>query len=370
VRGDALFLSGRLKLVGGVRAEQTNAKGQGQLIDPTRNFQRDNSGRLILGANGRPLPITTNALETARLTNVDRGLHAEKEYLRWFPSLNASYNVRENLIARAGYYLSVGRPDFVQYAGSLTLPDTETPPGPTNRISVNNAGIKAWSARTTKVSLEYYFEKVGLISVSAFRRDIENFFAATTLTPTPEFLGLYGLDPAVYGGFDVATQYNLPTPVRMTGIDLNYKQALTFLPPWARGVQVFANASTLRATGDAAANFAGYIPKTANWGVSLSREKYNLRLRWNYSSRQRRALIAAGRSIEASTYNWGSERLLFDLSGEFNLRRNMALFANLSNLTDEPVDVEIAGPSTPGHARFRQRQTFGSMWTFGVKGTF
>jgi hypothetical protein len=74
-----------------------------------------------------------------------------------------------------------------------------------------------------------------------------------TLTPTPEFLGLYGLDPAVYGGFDVATQYNLPTPVRMTGIDLNYKQALTFLPPWARGVQVFANASTLRATGDAAA---------------------------------------------------------------------------------------------------------------------
>jgi hypothetical protein len=43
-------------------------------------------------------------------------------------------------------------------------------------------------------------------------------------------------------------------------------------------------------------------------------------------------------------------RLLFDLSGEFNLRRNMALFANLNNLTDEPVDVEIAGPSTPNHA--------------------
>lgn len=80
--------------------------------------------------------------------------------------------------------------------------------------------------------------------------------------------------------------------------------------------------------------------------------------------------MAAGRSIEAITYNWGSERLLFDLSGEYNLRRNLSLFGNLSNLTDEPVDVEVAGPSTPGNARFRQRQTFGSMWTFGVRGSF
>jgi hypothetical protein len=35
----------------------------------------------------------------------------------------------------------------------------------------------------------------------------------------------------------------------MTGLEFDYKQALTFLPQWARGVQVFANASALRATG-------------------------------------------------------------------------------------------------------------------------
>ena len=370
VRADAQLIGGRLKLVGGVRAEQTNVKGEGQLIDPTRNFQRDAAGRVVAGANGRPLPIATAPLEVAQLTNVDRGLRAEKEYLRWFPSLNASYNVRDNLIARAGYYWSVGRPDFAQYAGSLTLPDTESPPGPTNRISVNNAGIKAWSAQTTKVSLEYYFQQVGLLSLSGFHRKIENFFAATVIAATPEFLGLYGLDPNLYGAYDVSTQYNLSTPVRMTGLDLSYKQVLTFLPAWARGVQVFANASTLRATGDAAANFAGYIPKSANWGVSLTREQFNVRLRWNYSSRQRRALVAAGRSIEPGTSNWGSKRLLLDLSGEYNLRRNVALFANLSNLLDTPVDVEIHGPSTPAHAQFRQRQTFGSMWTFGVRGSF
>jgi MYXO-CTERM domain-containing protein len=31
----------------------------------------------------------------------------------------------------------------------------------------------------------------------------------------------------------------------MSGVDFSYKQALTFLPSWARGVQVYANASAL-----------------------------------------------------------------------------------------------------------------------------
>ena len=53
----------------------------------------------------------------------------------------------------------------------------------------------------------------------------------------------------------------------------NYKQALTFLPHWARGVQVFANASAQRATGPRSANFAGYVPRSGSWGISLTRRE-------------------------------------------------------------------------------------------------
>ena len=363
VRGDTALLKGRLKLVGGVRAEQTNAKGEGQLIDPTRNFRRD--------AAGRPQPVATpGSLEAAQLTNVDRGLRAEKEYLRWFPSLNASFNLRENLIARAGYYWSVGRPDMVQYAGSLTLPNTDNAPGPSERITVNNAAIKAWDAQTWKATLEYYFTEVGFVSVAGFTREIENFFGATVFTPTPEFLSLYGLNPDVYGKYDVVTQRNLPGMVRMSGVDVNYKQALTFLPSWARGVQVFANATAQRATGEAADNFSGYVPRSANWGVSVTRPRFTLRMKWNHSSLTRRGLVATGRGIEPSTYNWAAPRLLTDLSGEFHFTRRVAAFFNLSNLFDRELDVEIAGPNTPGYARLSQRQTTGSLWTVGVKGVF
>ena len=371
VRGDLSFLDNRLKLVTGLRAEQTNVSAEGPLTDPTRNVQRDAQGRPILGANGRPLPLiaTTDALGVSKLTFLDRGAKAEKEYLTLFPSINASYNLREDLIARAAYYHSVGRPNFNQYAGGFTLPDTSNPPSSGNRITLNNAGIKAWSARTVSVRLERYLEGVGQFSVGAFRRNIENFFGATVFTPTPEFLALYDIDPGEYGGYDVATQYNVPGVVRTEGVDFNYKQALTFLPPWARGVQVFANATSQRVTGDDTVAFAGFIPRSMNWGVSLTRPRYNVRVNWNYRGTSRNNVVT-GASIEPGTFNWNSKRLYVDVVGEITLKRSIALFYNFRNIGDATEDVKIYGPSTPAVARFRQRVDYAALWTIGIKGTF
>ncbi len=383
LRGDVALFERRLKLVGGLRAEQTNIDAEGPFTDPTLNYQRDASGRVITVASPTPaepnrrvpalLFPTSNALAVSQLTYLQRGTQVEKEYLRLFPSLNASFNVRENLIVRAARYSSVGRPNLNQYAGGLTLPDPDSDAAnPANRIVVNNAGIKAWSAETTNARLEYYFAGVGQISVGGFQRDIKNFFGGTVFNATPEFLALYGLDPALYDKFDVTTQENLPGKVRLTGVDFSYKQALTILPSWARGVQVFANASAQRVTGDAtaSANFAGYIPRSGSWGVSLTRPNYNLRFNWNYRGRQRRGIVATGPSIEPGTYNWGSKRLYIDVSAEYSLTRRIALFTNLRNIGDATEDTEIHGPSTPAHAQFRSRLDFGSLWTFGLKGTF
>lgn len=369
-RGDLQLFDRRLKLVGGIRAEQTNIKAEGRLVDQTLNYQRDTAGNVLKGSDNKPLLIDpANTLAAVQRTTIDRGLHGTKEYLRWFPSLNASFNIKENLIARGGYYESVGRPDFIQYAGALTLPDTENPPSGGNRIIVNNVGIKAWSARTTKLSLEYYFERIGMVSVSVFRRDFKNFFGSARFPATAEFLELYSLDPDVYGAYDVQTQHNVTDRVRMTGFDFRYKQALTFLPQWARGVQVFANASSQRATGAGSDNFAGFVPRAYSWGFSLSREKYNLRANWNYRGRDRNSRIT-GRGIEDGTYNWDSKRLYLDLSGEYALSKHYALFASLRNVGAAGTDIERAGPSTPAHSQLRLREEWDSLWTFGMKGSF
>ncbi|MBI5767020.1 MAG: TonB-dependent receptor [Verrucomicrobia bacterium] len=400
VRGDASLFKRRLKLVGGVRAEQTNIKAQGPLTDPTRNYRRDAAGDVIpqrdangniiftgTGVNRVPAPsliepatlpnpngtgTISNALAQSSLTYLDRGQQTNKEYLRIFPNLNASFDLTDNLILRGAVYTSVGRPNFDQYAGGLTLPDTELPANPnSNRIGVNNAGIKAWSANTVNVRLEYYIRPVGEVSIGAFRRHVRDMFGSVVFQATPEFLSLYDLDQDLYEPYYVSTNHNIPGVVRMEGTEFNYRQSLTFLPQWARGVQVFANVTALRATGDATASFTNVQPRVYNWGVSLTRPNYNVRMNWNYRGVRRGALIAASpRSIEPNTFTYASKRLYIDLSGEYKLTRTLWLFGSMRNLNDATEDTKRYGPSTPAHARFLSREDFGSLWTVGLKGTF
>ena len=371
LRGDVAFFDRRLKLVGGVRAEQTNVQAAGPLNDPTLNYQRNASGQIIRSASGAPVLIvpTSDALGVSRLTYLDRAAHTDKEYLRLFPSLNASYNLGEDWVARAAYFQSVGRPDFSQYTGGITLPDTVSPPSAGNQIIVNNAAIKAWQAETFSVRLERYFQGVGQISIGAFRRQVDNFFAATVFNATPEFLSIYNLDAALYDPYDVATQKNLDSKVRMQGVDFSYKQALIFLPRWARGVQVFANASAQRLLGDETASLNGFISRSGSWGVSLTREKWNARVNWNYRGRQRNAPVT-GLSIEPGTFNYSAKRLYVDMLGEYYFWKRVGLFVNLRNVGDATEDTEIRGPNTPAHAQFRQRVDYASLWTIGIKGTF
>ncbi|MBI4626179.1 MAG: hypothetical protein HY736_23525 [Verrucomicrobia bacterium] len=370
VRGDVQLLERRLKLIGGLRLEQTNIDAEGPLTDRTRNFRRDASGKVVL-VNGAPQLIvpSSNALGVSQLAVIDRGAKVEKEYLRWFPSLNASFNLRENLIARAAYAHLIGRPNFNQFAGGLSLPDDSIAPSPTNRIVVNNAGIKPWSAKSINARLEYYFEGVGQVSVGGYRREFENFFGNTTFRATPEFLALYGLDAQTYGAYEVATQHNLDSTVRMSGVDVGYKQALTFLPRWARGVNVFANAAVQRTEGPAAANFNGYIPRRVNGGFALLRERYNFRMNWSHQSKNRLGEIT-GTSIGPGTFQWQSSRVFLDILGEYALTKRIGVYFTLRNVGDTPDQREIEGPLTPAHAQFRSREQAGSLWTFGVKGTF
>ena len=186
---------------------------------------------------------------------------------------------------------------------------------------------------------------------------------------TPEFLGLYSLDANLYDPYDVQTQHNVTGTVRMQGLDFSYKQALTFLPPWARGVQVFVNGSSQRLLGDATASLSGFIPRSASWGVSVTRPKWNARVNWNYRGRQRNARVT-GQGIESGTFNYSNKRLYIDVLGEYYFWKRVGLFVNLRNVGNATEDSETLGPSTPEHAQFRQRIDYASLWTIGVKGTW
>jgi len=337
LRADVSTVDQRLKIIGGVRGEKTKINAQGPLTDPTNS-----------------------------LIYLERGAKVDNKYSKLYPSLNISYNLQSNLIGRIAYYESIGRPDYNQYAGGVTLPDTSAASSSTNRIVVNNVDIDPWSAKSVVARIEYYFEGVGVVSVSAYRREIKNFFGSQIRAVTPEFLALYGLDSNTYSAYDISTQYNIPGTVSFEGLSFNYRQSLTFLPNWASGIEIFANGSTQRSIGDTGGNFAGYIPRSGSAGLSLTREKFNVRVNINYRSRTRLNEVAAGKSIELGTYAWEPSSKFLDIVGEYNIRKNLSIYFNLRNVGDQGSDSEIYGPSTPENAKFRQSTKYGSLWTFGV----
>ncbi len=369
VRGDLTLLNNRLRVTGGLRAEQTNIDAEGPRNDPTLNYRRDANGNVIRVGNVIQTINPAGSLAALQTTLLDRGTRAKKEYLRLFPSINASYNIGEGLIGRVAYSQSVGRPNFNQYSGGVTLPDIENL-NANSRITVNNASIKSWQAETYMARLEYYFGTVGSLSVGTFIRDYQNFFQTVTSFVSSEFLETYGLDEEEYGTILVTTQFNNPTRIRQRGFEIDYKQTLTFLPQWARGFQFFANISSQRAKGTD--NLQDMNPFTANWGLSFTRPKFNIRINENYRGIQRRGVVAstATNSIEPGTYNYRPKRLYMDVTGEYFLNRKFGLFFALRNIGGATEDTKIYGPNTPAYAKFRQRDDYASLWTAGVKGSF
>jgi len=102
----------------------------------------------------------------------------------------------------------------------------------------------------------------------------------------------------------------------------------------------------------------------------LTREKFNVRVNWNHVSRQPQQLVAPGLSIEPDARSYRAARDSVDLSGEYNLTRQLSLYANFRTSGGQVQDLERYGSSTPAHARLQRRISYGFLWTFGLRGSF
>ncbi len=365
LRLDLRLLENRLWIVAGVRYEHTRDEGSGPINDLGRTYQRDAAGNLIL-SGGRPIKVVGDAVTLARLQYVERGAVVEKDYGDFYPSVNLTYNVTPDLVARASYAETLSRPNFNFIIPGTTLPDPNT----TSRvITINNVELRPWTARNYDLALSYYPKGGGELSAGVFRKDIKDFFSSQDFDVTPELLDLYGIDSTfATGNYILRSQQNVAGATRIDGIEFSYRQPLKFLPAWARGVNVRYNITKLRLSGDAQADFNGFIPLSQNWGLSLDRPKFNVRLNWNSRGRQNRALI--GGVAEPGTREYVRARLSLDVEAEYRIMRHLGLFVGARNVTREPEIVQRYGPSTPGYARTYQRSDYGTTIAAGVKGTF
>jgi outer membrane receptor protein involved in Fe transport len=115
--------------------------------------------------------------------------------------------------------------------------------------------------------------------------------------------------------------------------------------------------------------FSAFVPRTLNWGVSISRPKFTVMLKWTRRSDQRLSL-RTGRGVPEDDYQWLKGSLKLDVNAEYRLRKNLSVFLNARNVTNEPYVLEYHAPSTVDYARQYNIQEFGVQFTLGIKGSF
>lgn len=365
LRSDVSLLQNRLHLIGGARWEKTNVEGWGLLDDPSRQYQRDSNGNIIVGGNGQPVLITTNALARAQLRYVPRGNHVERDYDGIYPSLNATYVLSERMLLRFGYARTISRPNinFILPGATLSEPNIATP-----FISVSNPGLKPWTANGYDLSFETYLFKGGSGSIGVFRRDIKNFFGSVTSTATPELLESLGLPPE-YLNYEIRTQSNVGD-AQIDGIEFTYRQTLPFI----KGLSAFANATKLKLKGNQEANFSGFAPANYAAGVSLVGRRFSVKLNGTYQAEARGNLIAVnpGVGIPPQTYAYTGESLRFNLETEYAFSKKFAVFFTINDLSKNGL-VSVTRrypPGVPDYVKDIRRQELGATMMLGVSGKF
>jgi len=371
LRTDVKWFQNRLWMVGGVRYEKTEDEGKGPLTDPSAVYVKDGSGKLVRTAQGALIPITTDAQARQFLLYKKRGSRTTTTYDGFFPSFNASFSVTEDIVVRAAYARTMGRPNLTEIIPGVTVSD---PAAVARTINVVNTGLKPWMSDGFDLTLETYNVKGGVGTVGLFSKRITDFFGVLQTVATTATLAQYDIPeefPDQYAGYNIITKQNVGN-AEVNGFEFSYKQDLYFLPGLGRNLQAHFNYTELRLKGANTADFTGYTPRTLNGGVSFSRPSYSVRFNVNRKSRIRSALQAPSAAIPANTYNWFAPRTLVGADVEYRFSKKFSFYASAINLLDAEAITERYSTTTPAPdwARTIRRFKFGADFNLGIKGSF
>jgi outer membrane receptor protein involved in Fe transport len=181
-------------------------------------------------------------------------------------------------------------------------------------------------------------------------------------------LGIPDADTYVANNAQVKSNFNTGT-ARITGIQLDYKQQLTWVPlPKNQSLGVFATGYSTHLMGAPNADFTNFISKSLNTGLDYHTKWFSVKFNMNYRGQQRYGLLNITGVTGAYTYF--KPRTQFDTTVDFPINRHFSAFINGRNIFNKAQDQEIYGWESLGYTRLSRREEFGAQWWAGIRGRF
>lgn len=330
---------GPLSVLAGLRVEQTEVSGESAVQDPRAGLALTDPVARVQAQWGRRVAV-------------------KRDYRNVLPGVHFKYTMSRSLLLRASYSASYGRPSF----GSV-YPDTRINYD-SERVTQNNPGLLPQTADNFDISVEKYFEPVGVFSAGVFLKEIKNFlYSSVVRIPAGGDNGFDG----DYAGWELATQANGGYG-RVRGAEVNYSQQLSFLPGFWRGFGVFANYTMLETAGNygrvtepANGELVNFIPRVASAGLSYRSPRVSARINVNYTGDYLRAYNA-----NALLRSYRAPKTMTDLKLSYLHSRELSVFFDVANVFNAK-DRFFVG-STPDN--LTALRNFGVRFQAGVNGNF
>lgn len=244
-----------------------------------------------------------------------------KSYTDLFPGLTLRYELNDNLIARAAITRGMMRPDFTDIVPRAL----ETQEGSLLVVQQGNPDLKPTLSNNLDVSLEYYFEPIGILSAGGFYKDLKDY--NYTLRSSGTYLGT----PAA-----LVTPENADG--QLGGFELAWQQQFTQLPGWLSGFGVFANFTYVDASIDLGRQYAGRssfpLPgqseTVSNFAVFYEKGPVSVRLSFTDRSDYLDEINAEDGALDL--YWAGRDQI--DLTASFQFTKTFEAFVEAKNLTN------------------------------------
>ncbi len=309
---------GALRIIGGVRVENTRFKATGNSVELD-----DDDGYTVS-------PVEAN-----------------RSYTNVLPGLHLRYDAADDWVLRASANKTVSRPSFgdISPRRALNAGDEE--------LRLGNPQLDPYESKNIDLSIEKYIGTTGIVSLGLFHKSIDGYIVETVSQN----------DPA-YDGLDVTRPIN-GRKATVRGAEFNWQQQLAFLPGALDGLLVGASGTWLDTKFDAGiADREGeefMLPRASKhvYSAHIGYEKYGLstRLAAVYRS-EYLDTVGAGRAFDI--YVAPNTQLDFSLDYKFTPR--ISMYFEAQNLLDKPLELYQGTRS-----RTLQMEEYGRTYAVGLK---
>lgn len=256
-------------------------------------------------------------------------------YTNVLPSVHLRAEPIENLVLRAAWSNTIGRPNYTDIVPRRDLDYDEFSPGVfRGGVSEGNPDLKPFESMNLDVSVEYYLIPAGIISFGAFYKDIENPIYNRTIDQT---------NVTVDGQFFSLLSTTRPENAssgKIKGVEINYQQQFIFLPSPFDGFGFSANVTLVDSSTEVFGRtddvpFFRQSDDLGNVAVFYEKYGFSARLALAHRSDYLEALNAPGLDLHVAAHDQ------VDFKAAYELRDGLEVFGSILNITDEPLETYL-----------------------------